>query len=164
MWACIAKGLRAAWFEWKQINKVPDQPVRKDTTSRDEAVDGVAHRSHQDPELVPAVDVLLLQTEEIDGPVKRKSLEIVKNRYAGDLDTMPLIFSKPFLSFSQKALDLLKKEPVRINQQEKPEESKKMSRKRKEKRKSGSDEEVHFSSKFQSWWKISKHKTQLVHC
>ena len=27
-------------------------------------MDGVAHRSHQDPELVPAVDVLLLQAED----------------------------------------------------------------------------------------------------
>ena len=46
---------------------MPDQPVRKHTTSRDEAVDGVAHRSDQDAELIPPVDVLLLEAED-DGP------------------------------------------------------------------------------------------------
>ena len=90
-----------------------------------------------------ADNVLLLQTEEMEGSLKRKSLEIVKNRYAGDLDTMPLIFSKPFLSFSQKALDLLKKEPVkkRVENHEQP---RKMSRKKKEKRKS--EGEIYSSS------------------
>jgi len=57
-----------------------------------------------------ADNVLLLQTEETEGPMKRKSLEIVKNRYAGDLDSFPLVFSKPFLSFSKKAFDILKKD------------------------------------------------------
>ena len=99
-----------------------------------------------------ADNVLLLQTEELEGSVKRKSLEIVKNRYAGDLDTMPLIFSKPFLSFSKKALDLMKKDPVK-DYVKSPEEPKKMSRKKKEKRKPGSEKkEVYFSSgsEFQS--------------
>ena len=94
-----------------------------------------------------ADNVLLLQTEETEGPIKRKSLEIVKNRYAGDLDSMPLIFSKPFLSFSKKALDLVKKEPVK-KMVENHEQPRKMSRKKKEKRKSG--EEVYSSSEFQS--------------
>ena len=97
-----------------------------------------------------ADNVLLLQTEEMEGPIKRKSLEIVKNRYAGDLDTMPLIFSKPFLSFSRKALDLMKKEPPVKKKEKNPEESKKMSRKKREKPKSGSEKEDYSSSEFRS--------------
>ena len=44
--------------------KIQYKPVRKHAASGDEAVDGVAHRSHQDTELVPPVDVLLLQAED----------------------------------------------------------------------------------------------------
>ena len=62
-----------------------------------------------------ADNVLLLQTEDTEGPVKKKSLEIVKNRYAGDLDWFPLNFCKPFLSFSKKAFDVLKKESGQQN-------------------------------------------------
>merc|ERR550525_978437 len=73
-----------------------------------------------------ADNVLLLQTEDTEGPVKKKSLEIVKNRYAGDLDSMPLVFSKPFLSFSRKALDLMKMDPPVKKKEKNPEEPKKM--------------------------------------
>ena len=57
-----------------------------------------------------ADNVLLLQTEETESQVKRKYLEVAKNRYAGDLESFPLTFYKPFLSFSNKARDILKKE------------------------------------------------------
>ena len=38
-------------------------PIREDAAGGNEAVDGVSHRSHQDPELVPTVDVLLLHAQ-----------------------------------------------------------------------------------------------------
>jgi len=51
-----------------------------------------------------ADNVLLLQEESVEeSMLKRKSLEIAKNRYAGDLGEMPLQFTKPILSFSKTA-------------------------------------------------------------
>jgi len=57
-----------------------------------------------------ADNVLLLQEESDEGSfLKRKSLDVVKNRYAGDLGMMPLQFTKPVLSFSKKIADSFKK-------------------------------------------------------
>lgn len=57
-----------------------------------------------------ADNVLLLQEEEVEGSfMKRKSLEVVKNRYAGDLGVMPLFFTKQVLCFSKKISDSFKK-------------------------------------------------------
>eukprot|EP00092_Neocalanus_flemingeri_P020748 GFUD01022483.1.p1 GENE.GFUD01022483.1~~GFUD01022483.1.p1 ORF type:complete len:775 (+),score=175.67 GFUD01022483.1:166-2490(+) len=61
-----------------------------------------------------ADNVLLLQEESSeDSFVKRKSIEVAKNRYAGDLGIMPLYFTKPVLSFSKKIADSFKKEKSR---------------------------------------------------
>jgi len=57
-----------------------------------------------------ADNVLLLQEEESEGSfMKRKSLEVAKNRYAGDLGVMPLFFTKPVLSFSKKIAETFRK-------------------------------------------------------
>jgi len=57
-----------------------------------------------------ADNVLLLQEEASEGSfMKRKSIDVVKNRYAGDLGTMPLAFTKPVLSFSKKIADSFRK-------------------------------------------------------
>ena len=46
----------------------------------------------------------MLQEESVEeSMLKRKSIEIAKNRYAGDLGEMPLHFTKPILSFSKAA-------------------------------------------------------------
>jgi len=57
-----------------------------------------------------ADNVLLLQEENTpNAVVKRKYLEVAKNRYAGDLGHVPLAFSKPVLSLSKKVADQLRK-------------------------------------------------------
>ena len=56
-----------------------------------------------------ADNVMLLQTEETELPeVKRKHLEIVKNRYSGDLGIVPLYFTKSVLSLSKKVANQMK--------------------------------------------------------
>ena len=56
-----------------------------------------------------ADNVMLLQTEETELPeVKRKHLEIVKNRFSGDLGIVPLHFTKSVLSLSKKVGDQIK--------------------------------------------------------
>ena len=56
-----------------------------------------------------ADNVMLLQTEETELPeVKRKHLEIVKNRYSGDLGIVPLYFTKSVLSLSKKVANQIK--------------------------------------------------------
>lgn len=50
-----------------------------------------------------ADNVLLLQEEQKDDSFfKKKYIEVVKNRYAGDLGVVPLAFTKPFLTMSKK--------------------------------------------------------------
>lgn len=49
-----------------------------------------------------ADNVLLLQQEDISPTVKRKYLQLVKNRFTGDLGTAPLFFNKGTLTFSKK--------------------------------------------------------------
>jgi len=57
-----------------------------------------------------ADNVILLQTvEEEDSVVKKKYIEVVKNRFCGDLGKIPLWFTKPVLSLSKKVGDKLKK-------------------------------------------------------
>jgi len=61
-----------------------------------------------------ADNVLLLQEE--DNPnsfFKKKSIQVAKNRYAGDLGTIPLHFTKPILTFSKKMADQYKKQTRR---------------------------------------------------
>jgi len=58
-----------------------------------------------------ADNVLLLQEEVIEESFsKKKSIEVAKNRYAGDLGVMPLYFTKPCLSFSKQIAEEFKKE------------------------------------------------------
>ena len=53
-----------------------------------------------------ADNVLLLQEEQTEGSFfKKKYLEVVKNRYAGNLGVMPLAFTKPYLTMSKKVAD-----------------------------------------------------------
>jgi len=49
-----------------------------------------------------ADNVIILQEEEINLKVKRKFIQIVKNRFSGDLGLAPLFFNKPTLTFSKK--------------------------------------------------------------
>ena len=50
-----------------------------------------------------ADNVLLLQEEQKDDSFfKKKYIEVVKNRYAGELGVVPLAFTKPFLTMSKK--------------------------------------------------------------
>ncbi len=49
-----------------------------------------------------ADNVVLLQEEDVNPKLKRKYIQIVKNRFAGDLGTMPLFFNKSTLTFSKK--------------------------------------------------------------
>ena len=57
-----------------------------------------------------ADNVLLLQEEQTEGSFfKKKYVEIVKNRYAGDLGMVPLAFTKPFLTMSKKVADQARK-------------------------------------------------------
>jgi len=57
-----------------------------------------------------ADNVMLLQEESVEESfLKNKSIEVVKNRYAGDLGVMPLFFTKPVLSFSKKIAESVKK-------------------------------------------------------
>ena len=56
-----------------------------------------------------ADNVLLLQQEQIDDKIKRKYLEVAKNRYSGDLGVVPLYFNKGTTTFSKKIYDKEKK-------------------------------------------------------
>merc|ERR1711963_748681 len=50
-----------------------------------------------------ADNVLLLQEEQKDDSFfKKKYIEVVKNRYAGELGVVPLAFTKPFLTMTKK--------------------------------------------------------------
>jgi len=63
-----------------------------------------------------ADNVLLLQEEEVAGSfMKKKSIEVCKNRYAGDLGVMPLFFTKPVLSFSKKIAESYKEKRKKKN-------------------------------------------------
>lgn len=57
-----------------------------------------------------ADNVLLLQEESSNSKAffKKKSLLIAKNRYAGDLGSIPLYFTKPYLTFSKKVAEQYK--------------------------------------------------------
>ena len=58
-----------------------------------------------------ADNVILLQTEEDeDTVVKKKYIEIVKNRFSGDLGRIPLFFSKNVLCLSSKVAGISKRE------------------------------------------------------
>ena len=48
-----------------------------------------------------ADNVLLLQDDQISDKVNRKYVEIVKNRFSGDLGEIPLFFNKGTLTFSK---------------------------------------------------------------
>jgi twinkle protein len=52
-----------------------------------------------------ADNVLLLQEEEINEKLKRKFLQVVKNRWTGDLGTVPLHFNRATTTFSKKIND-----------------------------------------------------------
>lgn len=57
-----------------------------------------------------ADNVLLLREKKRKGLAgNEKYIEVIKNRYAGDLGVVPLVFSKPCLTMSKKAADYLKK-------------------------------------------------------
>ena len=49
-----------------------------------------------------ADNVLLLQEEEVTEKVKRKFIQVAKNRYSGDLGIVPLFFNRATTSFSKK--------------------------------------------------------------
>ena len=67
-----------------------------------------------------ADNVLLLQTEEEeDSIVKRKYLEVVKNRFSGDLCIMPLKFNKSVLSLSKSTDKLMKKKDTDVEKKTK---------------------------------------------
>ena len=57
-----------------------------------------------------ADNVILLQTEEEeDAVVRKKYVEIVKNRFSGDLGKIPLYFTKPVLCLSKRVAEETKK-------------------------------------------------------
>lgn len=61
-----------------------------------------------------ADNVLLLQEEKSEGTFfKKKYIEVVKNRYTGDLGAVPLVFSKPYLTMSKKVADRTRKNMTR---------------------------------------------------
>ena len=49
-----------------------------------------------------ADNVILLQEEEVNPRVKRKFVQVVKNRFSGDLGITPLFFNKGTSTFSKK--------------------------------------------------------------
>lgn len=49
-----------------------------------------------------ADNVILLQEEEINPKIKRKYIQVVKNRFSGDLGFMPLFFNRTTSTFSKK--------------------------------------------------------------
>ena len=49
-----------------------------------------------------ADNVVILQEEDLNVKVKRKYVQVVKNRFAGDLGVVPLFFTKGTLTFSKK--------------------------------------------------------------
>merc|ERR1719158_1335923 len=58
-----------------------------------------------------ADNVMLLQEEQSnDSFFKKKYIELVKNRYAGDLGIVPLAFTKSFLTMSKSVANEAKKE------------------------------------------------------
>jgi len=58
-----------------------------------------------------ADNVLLLQEEfRQHSVIRKKSLEVAKNRYAGDLGVIPLVFSKPVLTLSKKVAELTRRQ------------------------------------------------------
>ena len=57
-----------------------------------------------------ADNVILLQEEPIDERIKKKYLQIAKNRYCGDLGIVPLYFNKGTTTFSKKIYDREKKQ------------------------------------------------------
>ena len=52
-----------------------------------------------------ADNVLLLQEEEVNEKVKRKYVQVAKNRFTGDLGVVPLFFNRSTTSFSKKIID-----------------------------------------------------------
>ena len=61
-----------------------------------------------------ADNVLLLQEEQSeDSFFKKKYIELVKNRFAGDLGIVPLAFTKPFLTMSKKVANEAKKKNMK---------------------------------------------------
>ena len=49
-----------------------------------------------------ADNVILLQEEEVNARLKRKYIQVVKNRFSGDLGVVPLFFNRPTVTFSKK--------------------------------------------------------------
>lgn len=49
-----------------------------------------------------ADNVVLLQEEDLNTRIKRKYIQVVKNRFSGDLGIMPLFFNRGTLTFSKK--------------------------------------------------------------
>ena len=58
-----------------------------------------------------ADNVLLLQEEEINPKLKRKYIQIAKNRFCGELGFVPLFFNRPSLTMSKKIFMKDKKKP-----------------------------------------------------
>merc|ERR1711971_24262 len=61
-----------------------------------------------------ADNVLLLQSEQSDDSFfEKKYIELVKNRYAGDLGIIPHAFTKPYLTMSEKVASEAKKKNMK---------------------------------------------------
>lgn len=56
-----------------------------------------------------ADNVILLQEEDLNVKLKRKFIQVVKNRFSGDLGYVPLFFNKGTLTFSKKIFQQEKK-------------------------------------------------------
>ena len=61
-----------------------------------------------------ADNVMLLQQEEVMANVKRKYIEVVKNRFSGDLGSIPLFFNKGTLTMSKEIFNKEKKSTTKI--------------------------------------------------
>ena len=61
-----------------------------------------------------ADNVMLLQQEEVMANVKRKYIEVVKNRFSGDLGSIPLFFNKGTLTMSKEIYSKEKKSTTKV--------------------------------------------------
>ena len=61
-----------------------------------------------------ADNVMLLQQEEVMANVKRKYIEVVKNRFSGDVGQIPLFFNKGTLTMSKEIYTKEKKSTTKV--------------------------------------------------
>lgn len=64
-----------------------------------------------------ADNVILLQEEQVNPKLKRKFIQIAKNRFSGDLGYLPLFFNKGTLTFSKK---IFLKDRAKVKKKESP--------------------------------------------